>query len=192
MLCWQYFCLSYGWYFYITWLPTYLQQGRGLTIPKSAVLAIAPLFFGGLGNPVSVVAGMILNHFVRNVAVTRRIIACIGFTGAAGFLVLSTRMPDPVMAVLAIGMASFCNDLVMPGAWAAAMDVGGKHAGTLSGAMNMWGNIGGALSPLAIGYILSWTHNNWNLTFYISAAIYLLGIVCWLFLDPVTPLEPED
>ncbi|HEY1341244.1 MAG TPA: MFS transporter [Bryobacteraceae bacterium] len=192
MLCWQYFCLSYGWYFYITWLPTYLQQGRGLTIPKSAVLAIAPLFFGGLGNPVSVVAGMILNHFVRNVAVTRRIIACIGFTDAAGFLVLSTRMPDPVMAVLAIGMASFCNDLVMPGAWAAAMDVGGKHAGTLSGAMNMWGNIGGALSPLAIGYILSWTHNNWNLTFYISAAIYLLGIVCWLFLDPVTPLEPED
>ena len=22
LLCWQYFCLTYGWYFYITWLPT--------------------------------------------------------------------------------------------------------------------------------------------------------------------------
>ena len=55
--------------------------------------------------------------------------------------------------MLAIGMASFSNDLVMPGAWAACMDIGGKYAGTLSGAMNMWGNMGGALSPLAIGYI---------------------------------------
>jgi nitrate/nitrite transporter NarK len=69
------------------------------------------------------------------------------------------------------------------------MDIGGKYAGTLSGAMNMLGNIGGALAPLAIGYILSWTSNNWNLTFYVSAAIYLLGIVCWYFMDPVTPIE---
>jgi MFS family permease len=191
MLCWQYFCLSYGWYFYITWLPTYLQQGRGLTIPKSAVLGIAPLFFGGLGNPASVIAGSLLNRWLKNVAVTRRVVACVGFTGAAGFLVLSTRMADPVYAVLTIGLASFCNDLVMPGAWASAMDVGGKYAGTLSGAMNMWGNIGGAICPLAIGYILSFTHNNWNLTFYLSAVIYLLGIVCWLLLDPVTPLESE-
>ena len=24
----QYFCFSYVWYFYITWLPTYLREGR--------------------------------------------------------------------------------------------------------------------------------------------------------------------
>jgi sugar phosphate permease len=71
------------------------------------------------------------------------------------------------------------------------MDVGGVHAGSLSGAMNMSGNIGGALCPLAIGYILTWSNMNWNLTFYVSAAIYLMGIVCWKFLDPVTPLEAE-
>ena len=71
------------------------------------------------------------------------------------------------------------------------MDVGGRYAGTLSGAMNMWGNLGGALRPMAIGYILKWTHSNWNLTFYVSAAIYLMGIVFWLLLDPVTPLEQE-
>jgi sugar phosphate permease len=69
------------------------------------------------------------------------------------------------------------------------MDVGGKHAGSLSGMMNMAGNVGGALSPLVIGYILYWTNNNWNLTFYVSAAIYLMGTVCWRFLDPATPLE---
>jgi ACS family glucarate transporter-like MFS transporter len=57
--------------------------------------------------------------------------------------------------------------------------------------MNMWGNIGGAISPLSIGYMLKWSGNNWNLAFYASAAIYLMGIVCWRFLDPVTPLSKE-
>jgi MFS family permease len=189
MLCWQYFCLSYGWYFYITWFPTYLRQGRHLAITSTALMGILPLFFGGLGNPASVVIGARLTRRTGDVARTRRTMAYFGFAGASGFLLLSTQVPNPLFAVLSIAMASFCNDLVMPGSWASAMDIGGKYAGTLSGAMNMLGNIGGALAPLAIGYILSWTSNNWNLTFYVSAAIYLLGIVCWYFMDPVTPIE---
>jgi ACS family glucarate transporter-like MFS transporter len=76
-------------------------------------------------------------------------------------------------------------------AWSTTMDVGGKFAGTVSGAMNMWGNIGGALSPLAIGYILAWTNNNWNVTFYVSALVLVLGIFCWMFLDPVKPFDVQ-
>jgi len=192
MVCLQYFCLSYGWYFYVTWLPTYFKEARHLDLKAVAFFSIAPLFLGGIGNPVSVIVAQRIAPWVGSMAQTRRIMAYIGFTGAAGFLVLSTRLGDPFLATLAIGMASFSNDLVMPGAWAACMDIGGKHAGSLSGAMNMAGNIGGAISPLAIGYILHWTGQNWNLTFYVSAAIYLGGIVCWKLLDPVTPLEMEE
>jgi MFS transporter, ACS family, glucarate transporter len=57
--------------------------------------------------------------------------------------------------------------------------------------MNMVGNIGGALSPLIIGYILTWNPGNWTLTFYVSSAIYLMGGVCWLFIDAHTPLEAQ-
>lgn len=191
MLCLQYFCLSYGWYFYVTWMPTYFSQARHLNLQSVAYFSIIPLFFGGIGNPVSVFIARSIGPMVGGVAQARRIMAYFGFTGAAGFLLLSTRMPDPLYATLAIGLASFSNDLVMPGAWAACMDVGGAHAGSLSGTMNMAGNIGGAISPLAIGYILRWTDQNWNLTFYLSAAIYLMGVLCWMYLDPVTPLEHE-
>jgi len=191
LLCWQYFFLSYGWYFYITWLPSYLREARHLTIQSSAWVGVLPLFCGGIGNPTSVLAGSLLVKFTHDVARTRRIMAYIGFAGASGFLLLSTRVDDPLLAMISIGLASFCNDLVMPGAWAAAMDVGGTHAGTVSGCMNMWGNVGGAICPLAIGYMLKWTDQNWNLTFYVSAALYLMGIVCWALLDPVTPLESE-
>jgi MFS family permease len=192
MICLQYFCLSYGWYFYVTWLPTYFSEARHLDIKQVAFFSIAPLFFGGIANPISVGIAARMARSGISVARARRIMAYVGFTGAAGFLVLSTRLADPLYATLAIGLASFANDLVMPGAWAACMDVGGSHAGSLSGAMNMWGNIGGALCPFVIGVILKLTDNNWNLTFYVSAAIYLLGIVCWKFLDPVTPLKNEQ
>jgi MFS family permease len=191
MLCWQYFCLSYGWYFYVTWLPTYLKEARHLNFTNTAILSVWPLFAGGIGNPVSMLLGNWLTRAGVTVTNSRRILACVGFIGASGFLIVSTRLDDPMYAIGAIALASFCNDLVMPHAWASAMDIGGKFAGTLSGAMNFWGNVGGGLGPLMIGYILAWSDKNWNLTFYVSAAIYLAGTIFWLLMDPVTPLEEQ-
>lgn len=192
LLCAQYFCLSYGWYFYITWLPTYLKESRGLEIGTSAVLAGLPLFLGGLG---SLFCGMIsapVTRLTHSVAATRKLMAYIGFTGASLLLVLSIHLGNPVAAMLAMGMASFCNDLAMPGSWGACMDVGGKYAGTLSGTMNMMGNVGGAVSPMAIGYMLRWTHHNWDITFYVSAAVYFCGSFFWIFMDPVTPIDDVE
>jgi ACS family glucarate transporter-like MFS transporter len=189
MLCGQFFCLNYGWWFYVTWLPTYLREARHVEIVSAALLSMLPLFCGGLGNPACVLLTRVVTRRTGSVAKARRLVSCLGFAGASAFVLVSTTLRDPLLAMLAIGVASFSNDLVMPGAWTAAMDVGGKYAGTVSGAMNMVGNIGGAMAPIAIGYMLAWSHGNWNLTFYISAAVYAMGILFWTFLDPVTPIE---
>ena len=45
---------------------------------------------------------------------------------------LELRKDSPAGALLAIGLASFCSDLTLPGAWGACMDVGGRHTGALS------------------------------------------------------------
>jgi len=191
LLCAQYFCSSYGWYFYITWLPTYLREGRGVALRSSAMLGILPLFLGGVGCFSGGFLASRLTRATGSVLKTRRLLAYLGFSGATLLLVLSTRWHNPLPAMITMGLASFSTDLVMPGAWGACMDVGGKYAGTLSGAMNMMGNLGGAVSPTVIGYILRWTHANWDMTFYVSAAVYVMGILFWRFLDPVTPLEDD-
>ncbi|MGH9162011.1 MAG: MFS transporter [Vicinamibacteraceae bacterium] len=185
----QYVCLCYGWWFYITWLPTYLREARGLGLTEGALLAGLPLFFGGIG---CILSGYVAPHIARSVgsvARARRIIAVTGFIGASLSILVFTRLQDPMLAMLALGVSSFFNDFVMPPAWAACMDIGGRYAGTLSGSMNMMGNIAGGFSPLIVGYLLALTSENWTLTFYVSAAIYSLGAVCWLFLDSHTPLE---
>ncbi len=185
----QYAFLSYGWWFYITWLPKYLRDARGLDIKKGALLAMLPLFLGGIGCLVAGSFGTRLARWMGSMARARRLLACVGFAGASLLLLVSVRLADPFWAMLAMGMASFSNDLTMPGSWAACMDVGGRHAGTLSGSMNMMGNLGGSIAPIATGAILQATNNNWAMTFYVSAALYSLGVVAWLFIDPVTPLK---
>jgi MFS family permease len=209
----QYACLTYGWLFYITWLPTYLRETRGLELNQNAftqwlgqalggvltpdttqkvlvaALAGVPLFVGGLG---CILSGWVTPHLVRwtgSVVRTRKSLALTGFTGASALLVASFYIRDPLLAMLAMGLASFCNDLTMPGSWSTCMDLGGRYAGTLSGSMNMMGAVGGAAAPLVIGVILDATARDWAMTFWISGVIYFLGGLCWLGIDPVTPIE---
>src|SRR4029453_4035533 len=111
---------------------------------------------------------------------------------ASSLLMTSYYIQDPLWAMLAMGLASFSNDLVMPGAWTTCMDVGGKYAGTVAGSMNMMGNVAGFVAPTVGGYILrSYTSNGWEIFLYTMAAMYLIGTLCWPFIDPVTPLEEQ-
>jgi MFS transporter, ACS family, glucarate transporter len=185
----QYMCLAYGWWFYINWLPTYLRTARGTTVTMGALLAGLPLLLGGVGCLVSAALIPRLARTLGSVARARRTIAIAGFLGASACIIAFTGVQDPTRAMIVLGFAGFFNDFVMPAAWAGTMDIGGRYSGTVSGAMNMMGSIAGASSVLVVGYLLAWTSNNWTLTFYISASIYLLGAVCWLFLDSHTPLE---
>jgi len=191
LLCVQYACLSYGWYFYVTWLPTYLREVRGTGVKFGALLASLPLLLGGIG---CIVGARLIPRVARalgSVKLARRIVSIVGFAGASASIFAFVQVADPVKAMLLLGLAGFFNDFVMPACWAGCMDIGGRYSGTVSGTMNMVGNIGGALSPLIVGYILTWSPGNWELTFHVSSAIYLLGGVCWLFIDAETPLEAE-
>jgi MFS family permease len=190
LLCGQYFACSYSWYFFVTWFPTYLLEVHKYNLKESALLAGLPLLVGGFG---SMLTGWLAPHIqgrLGGVGRTRRVIGVFGLSCAALCLLGATMLQQPLLAVAAIAGASFFNDITLPGSWTTCMDVGGKYVGTVSGAMNMMGNLGGFVSPIVLGYIVGRT-GNWSLTFYLTASLYLLGAVCWWFIDPVTPLEEQ-
>jgi sugar phosphate permease len=189
-LCGQYFACSYAFYFFVTWFPTYLLEVQKFNLKTSAVLAGLPLLVGGAG---SMVVGSLAPRLAARTgrpARVRRWFGVGGSLGAAACLVAATLTHQPLAAVALIACASFGNDVITPGAWTACMDVGGRCVGTLSGMMNMVGNLGGFLSPLVLGYVVGWT-GNWDLTFHVTAAVYVFGALCWWLVDPVTPLEQQ-
>lgn len=193
VLLWvQYFCCSFPWYFYITYLSKYLQEYHHVDERASAKYAILPLLFGGFG---CLFAGFISAWLARkmgSVSLSRKVLSCTGFAGGAVFLVIAVQMQHPLWAMAAMGMASFCNDLNMPGAWGSCMDIGGKYAGTVSGSMNMMGNLAGFAAPAVGGYILQHYNGNYNLFLYVMAVAYVIGFVAWPFIDPVTPIEHDE
>jgi len=186
----QYAALSYCWYFFVTWFPTYLREARGLDLKESKLLLSLPLLLGGVA---CFTAGWITPWLARrlgHVGTARKTLGVVGMFGAGLLLLVSTRIEAPYVAVAVIALGSFCNDITIPGAWTSCMDVGGRSVATLGGTMNMMGNFGGALSPFAFGWIVDYTHQ-WNIAFYVTAAVYGLGGIFWLLLDPVTPLEEQ-
>jgi MFS family permease len=184
MLWAQYFFMSYAWYFYITWFPTYLkEQFTGMGDMQRALLACVPLFFGGIG---SILAGLLsarLDVWLGSIARTRRWLGVLGMGAAGLMLLVSMQLHTPVASVLAIGLAALCSDLAMPGAWGACMDVGGRHTGALSGSMNMMGQVGGAIAPMAVPLVLAATNNNWSINMGLFALSYFLGAICWAFIN---------
>lgn len=184
MLWAQYFFMSYAWYFYITWFPTYLkEQFTGMGDMQRALLACVPLFFGGIG---SILAGLLsarLDVWLGSIARTRRWLGVLGMGAAGIMLLISMQLQTPVASVLAIGLAALFSDLSMPGSWGACMDVGGRHTGALSGSMNMMGQVGGAIAPMAVPLVLAATNNNWSINMGLFALSYFLGAICWVFIN---------
>ncbi len=175
----QYFCVSWGWSFYITWLPTYVLEGRGAGEWLSSMLSTLPLFFGGFG---CVAGGLLIPILARrnNRAVARGILGATGCLFAGILLAASLFVSDVRMALVVIALASFANDLALAPAWDACSDSGGPWTGSISGAMNMIGNFAGFLAPAVIGYALAWSGQNWAWPFAISAVFYVLGALAWL------------
>jgi MFS transporter, ACS family, glucarate transporter len=193
LLLWlQYFLLSYGWWFYIQWLPTYLKEARGFALQKDALqgalLAGLPLFLGGIGCLLSGQIQPALARWCRGTERARRALGVAGLGSAGALVLLSIQLRDPVAAMLAMGLAGFANDLTIPASWGACMDLGERHTGTVSGGMNMMGALGGALAGPMVAYLLKASNDNWNLPLEVAAVAYLGAMSCWFGIDPVTPI----
>jgi MFS transporter, ACS family, glucarate transporter len=178
ILVFQYFCFSFVWYFYVTWLPSYLREARHASATEAAAFAMLPLLFGGFG---SLVAGYAAARF------SRRKIAFFGFLFSGLLLFAVTRISSTSLAMVAMGLASFCSDLTMPISWNACVEIGRRHTATLSGAMNMFGNFAGFVAPVVSGAILSRSAGDWNVLIYLMVAASFIAATCWMFLDPGNP-----
>jgi ACS family glucarate transporter-like MFS transporter len=188
----QWFCHYYGFYFYITWLPIYLFQARGLDLRHESFAAGAPLFAAGVGSMAAGFGFSGLARRVNSISRARKLMGYFAYGGAAALLLLFTRVSNPVLAVLIMSLSSFAAEFSGPITWTTAMDIGAERVGTVAGFMNMLGHLGGSVAPAVTGLLLAWTSNAWQAAFWTSAAIYAAGALCWIVIDPVTRIgDPE-
>jgi ACS family glucarate transporter-like MFS transporter len=105
------------------------------------------------------------------------------FATTASLLFASTLTPSPTVKALLLSLALGSADLALSACWAAPLDVAAAHAGVITGFMNTFGNLGGLLCPLVVGWAVERQHS-WTLPFHITAAVYAAGALAWLAIDP--------
>ncbi|MGH9842697.1 MAG: MFS transporter [Blastocatellia bacterium] len=182
-ICLMYFAYGYGLYFYITWLPTYLIEALGFDKGSAKWLAALPWV---LSVPAFGFGGWLTDWLARrtgNLKLARCGIGAAGYAASALVLLVVPRIEDRRLAAVVLALAFCCQTVTISAAWAVCLDVGRRYAGVVTGFMNTVGNLGGVLSPLVVGYAVK-ESGSWALPFYVMAAVFGVGVVMWLLVDP--------
>jgi len=182
----QYFASNFTFFFCLTWLFPYLQRTYRLEALQTGLLAAMPLVGGAIGNWVG---GAIVDSLYRRGRwrESRQYPAIAGFILAAAGILSSLAFQSPLPAVLCLTVAMIGSDMTLPPSWAFCIDIGRTNAGTVSGTMNMAGNIGSFVTSLAFPYLLVMTGSTTPF-FVLGAALNLAAAWLWTKARPEIPV----
>jgi len=185
-LCLMYFTQGYGFYFYITWLPTYLEKERGFTSFTLGALAGLPLLLSVLAD---LFGGLTTDRLTKRYGLRlgRCGVGGVALLLAGGLLIAGTAVANPLLAAVLIALASASSNFLLGASWGTCIDIAGSHAGVVSACMNTGGQIGGVLSPVVIAFVVART-GNWSAPLYLAGLLYLAGALCWWFIEPRRPI----
>ncbi|MDO8542770.1 MAG: MFS transporter [Opitutaceae bacterium] len=187
----QYIASNATFFISFTWLLPYLQTRWG---PAASMLAPVPLVCGTFAQWFSGWTVTTLHRHGAHVA-SRRLPAIVGFViSATGLILCATASPDsPTAFVVCFSIAVFGVEMTISPSWAFCMDIGGAHSGTVSGAMNMVGNLGSAASAILFPWFIAHVTlpvvaertGTANSFFVFAAGLNLLGATAWLGMNPL-------
>ncbi|PKG23767.1 MFS transporter [Niallia nealsonii] len=189
-MCLGFFFINYNSYFFITWLPTYLVQERGMNLIEMGFIASLPLL---VAMVVEVIAGWSSDKVVSSgklsLTATRKLFLIIGLLMASciGFAAFAE---SAVLAVILLCVAKSGTTVAASQVWALPSDVAPKNmTSVVAGMQNTVSNMGGVVGPIITGFIVGAT-GSFVPALLFSAGLIVLGIFNYLFLlGKVKPID---
>jgi len=208
-ICFMYVVTNYCWYFLMYFLPSTMRKtfsSWNETVSGTLMLNLlagCPLLIGMFG---CLLGGTLSDRYIKRTGDKkwgRRMFGMIGYGGAGlcYFAAAGVKMADPdnlFLFAFFVILMGFMNDLIMAPAWAVCQDIGRDYAATVSGAMNMFGNLVGAVSTLLITGLIMKKYQNDEprgiiICFTMYGIVYFIGVGIWMLIDPTKPIEgPEE
>jgi ACS family glucarate transporter-like MFS transporter len=184
----SYFTFCYVTYIFFSWFFIYLSRVRGLDLKSSALYSMLPFL--------AMVGGALLGGWVADwitVHVSRRLgrcgVAAFGLLLASVFLALATQVESARVASIVLAGGAGAIYLSQSAFWAVTADIAGKSAGTVSGLMNMGGQLGGAITASLTPWIAE--HFGWTASFLTAAVVCLVGSFAWGLVRPDQPIPSQ-
>ncbi len=169
----MYYCYACGVFFFISWLPKYLQAGRRIAEEDLAYSAALPFLLAAGG---CLIGGWLSDRLVSRIGLNwgRKLVPIIGLSLSALLMLGSLTVQSNITAVIMLALGLATMDVTAPVSWAIATELAGKASGAVTGAMNTAGLLGGTVASLGVGYLVAWT-GNYDLPLVILAVQLLIG-----------------
>ena len=182
-------CAVYTVYLFLTWLPTYLQATRGLTILKSGFYTAVPY---AVAVPGTIFIGWLSDRLLRGAPVEsgrRRTLVAIMMLASSGIL-LTPWISDTtvLLAVFSISLTSIGSAVGLNIALLNDLLRNPANIGRANGILVTGGNLVGLAAPIVTGYVVSGT-GNYDYAFLVAGALLLVGASAALLFtrDPIAP-----
>ncbi|MBK5294440.1 MAG: MFS transporter [Acidobacteriia bacterium] len=187
MLMYHTYC--WGSFFYLSWLHTYLAKGRGFDDQDLMRMSWLPFVFGGTAN---LLGGFVSDHLVKRIGLKwgRRSVGIAGLSFSAVAMFATTLTQNKLLSVVFLALGYAGSDFMLPVAWAVCLDIGRKHAGAVTGAMNTAGQIGSFLTSIAFGKIVT-MYGSYDAPLIPMAVLTGVSALLWFKIDPTEQLIPE-
>ena len=185
-----YIFASFGWSFFVSWMPRYLKDVHGVAFEASASPWQQPLFYGGIS---CLVGGVLSDRLVKATGwrwFGRAVFPMVGLSLAAAAMFALRLVKDPDQAVILMCCAGAAYDFGQGATWASIVDVGGRNAGVAAGFINMLGNLSNAAQPVIGAWVFG--HFGWNALLGVYALMFAAAALVWLVIDPRHPFHPDS
>ena len=186
LICGMYFFYAFGSWFFFSWFPTFMELGRGFEKEELTYAVAVPFLMSMLGN----IAGGHLTDKLSHrygIKVGRKALGSTSLAVSAVCMFLAAFIPGKMAVFVFLSLCFGIFDLMLPSAWALCIDLGKEHAGTVSGAMNTAGNIGGFCCGILFGELVEQS-GNYNLPLYLIAGMLLISALLFAFINPEKPI----
>ena len=129
----------------------------------------------------SIIGGIISDRLTKQYGtrIGRCGIAVVGIGLSAVFIALGTQAASPQLASIILAGGAGSLYLSQSSFWSVSADIGGRSAGSVSGFMNMGGQLGGALTASLTPVIAQ--QFGWNASFLVASVLCAAGAIAWLF-----------
>lgn len=177
-----FFCQTYVLFVFQTWLPSYLVQGRHMTLMKAGILGMLPFMAGALG---SLAGGTVSDIMVKYFPMGRKYCMSLGLL--LGMAVIpAAYVSSPIAAVTLISLSAFgimFSNGAMMAATSEIAPVG--QVGSLVALINCGGFVGGFLAPTVTGYIVQAT-GSFVMALVFTGGLALIGALIYFVFVPAT------
>jgi len=184
----SYFCYGYVAWIFFSWFFRYLAKVRGLDLRTSAFYTMLPF----LAMLIACLLGGMLNDRLtkwKGPRIGRCVLAAFAIALAGAFLALGSQVNNARLASVVLAGGAGALYLSQSSFWSLTADIAGPSSGSVSGFMNMGGQVGAALTASLTPWIA--TRYGWTASFLVAAALCAVGAAAWLVVDPQNYLLPS-